>query len=190
MNGRKYKFIDLFAGAGGLSEGFIAQGEFTPIAHVEMNKYASETLKTRACYYYLAENGMLNIYRNYLTRQITREQLYASVPGGLLGTIINREISTDSIHEIFETIDGIIKTYDLGEIDLIVGGPPCQAYSLMGRAVDAKNMQKDPRNYLYKQYVKFLNHYRPKAFVFENVPYALRRIRHVMNRNQLCIAQP
>lgn len=170
MNDRKYNFIDLFAGAGGLSEGFIAQGDFTPIAHVEMNKYASETLKTRACYYYLAENGMLNIYRSYLTRQITREQLYASVPGGLLGTIINREISTDSIQEIFETIDGIIKTYDLGEIDLIVGGPPCQAYSLMGRAVDAKNMQKDPRNYLYKQYVKFLNHYRPKAFVFENVP--------------------
>lgn len=53
---------------------------------------------------------------------------------------------------------------------MIIGGPPCQAYSLMGRAVDAKNMQKDPRNYLYKQYIKFLNHYRPKAFVFENVP--------------------
>ena len=91
MNDRKYNFIDLFAGAGGLSEGFIAQGNFVPIAHVEMNKYASETLKTRACYYYLAENNLLSVYRNYLTGQITREQLYASVPFGLLNTIINKK---------------------------------------------------------------------------------------------------
>lgn len=170
MDDRKYNFIDLFAGAGGLSEGFIAQGNFAPIAHVEMNKYASETLKTRACYYYLAENNLLSVYRNYLMGQITREQLYASVPVSLLNTIINKEISSNSIHEIFETIDGIVNAHNLGEIDLIVGGPPCQAYSLMGRAVDAKNMRKDPRNYLYKQYVKFLKHYKPKAFVFENVP--------------------
>ena len=170
MDVRKYNFIDLFAGAGGLSEGFIAQGNFAPIAHVEMNKYASETLKTRACYYYLAENNLLSVYRNYLMGQITREQLYASVPVSLLNTIINKEISSNSIHEIFETIDGIVNAHNLGEIDLIVGGPPCQAYSLMGRAVDAKNMRKDPRNYLYKQYVKFLKHYKPKAFVFENVP--------------------
>ena len=127
MNDRKYNFIDLFAGAGGLSEGFIAQGDFVPVAHVEMNKYASDTLKTRACYYCLAENNMLNVYRNYLAGHITREQLYASVPVGLLDTIINKEISSNSIHGIFETIDGIINAHDLGEIDLIVGGPPCQA---------------------------------------------------------------
>lgn len=47
MNDRKYNFIDLFAGAGGLSEGFISQGDYVPVAHVEMNRYASETLKTR-----------------------------------------------------------------------------------------------------------------------------------------------
>ena len=48
MNDRKYKFIDLFAGAGGLSEGFVAQGSFIPVAHVEMNQHAAETLKTRS----------------------------------------------------------------------------------------------------------------------------------------------
>ena len=170
MNDRKYNFIDLFAGAGGLSEGFISQGDYVPVAHVEMNRYASETLKTRACYYYLDENNMLDIYHDYLTGQISRDQLYASVPDGLLDTIINKEISSSNINEIFGAIDEIVNTHTLGEIDLIIGGPPCQAYSLMGRAVDAKNMQKDPRNYLYKQYIKFLNHYRPKAFVFENVP--------------------
>ena len=153
-----------------MSEGFISQGDYVPVAHVEMNRYASETLKTRACYYYLDENNMLDIYHDYLTGQINRDQLYASVPDGLLDTIINKEISSSNINEIFGTIDEIVNTHALGEIDLIIGGPPCQAYSLMGRAVDAKNMQKDPRNYLYKQYIKFLNHYRPKAFVFENVP--------------------
>ena len=64
MNSIKYNFIDLFAGAGGLSEGFVSQGNYVPVAHVEMNKYASETLKTRACYYYLLENDKLDIYRD------------------------------------------------------------------------------------------------------------------------------
>lgn len=49
---KQLSFIDLFAGAGGLSEGFI-QGGFTPVAHVEMNPYACQTLETRAAYHYL-----------------------------------------------------------------------------------------------------------------------------------------
>ncbi len=170
MNHRKYKFIDLFAGAGGLSEGFVAHGEFVPIAHVEMNKDAADTIKTRSCYYYLKENNQYSIYRKYLKAEITREQLYNSVPAGLLDSVINSEISSANVGDIFAIIDDIIEAHELGEIDLIIGGPPCQAYSLMGRAVDAKNMRRDPRNYLYKQYIKFINHYRPRAFVFENVP--------------------
>lgn len=170
MNNRKYKFIDLFAGAGGLSEGFVAQGNFLPVAHVEMNKYAADTLKTRACFYYLQENNNLHIYQAYIQGHITRDELYAHVPQGLLDTIINKEISSETVPSIFEYIDNLITQHNLGEIDIIIGGPPCQAYSLMGRAVDAKHMTKDPRNYLYKQYIKFLVHYQPKAFVFENVP--------------------
>lgn len=170
MNERKYKFIDLFAGAGGLSEGFVAQGLFVPVAHVEMNRYATDTLKTRSCYYYLNENGQGAVYKKYLKGRITRDELYHSVPEGLLDTIITEEISSNTIDNLFETIDAIISEHEMGDIDIIIGGPPCQAYSLLGRAVDAKNMKKDPRNYLYKHYIKFLNHYRPKAFVFENVP--------------------
>lgn len=170
MNDRKYNFIDLFAGAGGLSEGFVAQGNFMPIAHVEMNKYAAETLKTRACYYYLCENNRIDVYNSYLKGKISKEELYAAVPERLLETIINKEISSNSINDIFNSIDRILIAHNLENVDLIIGGPPCQAYSLMGRAVDANNMQKDPRNYLYKQYIKFLTHYKPKAFVFENVP--------------------
>lgn len=170
MNDRNWKFIDLFAGAGGLSEGFVAQGAFVPVAHVEMNNYASDTLKTRACYYYLKENNGKNIYRRYLKGLITRQELYESVPSGLLDTIINCEISSKNIKDIFATIDNIMNEHGFENIDLIIGGPPCQAYSLMGRAVDSNGMRNDPRNFLYIEYIKFLKHYKPKAFVFENVP--------------------
>ena len=78
-------------------------------------------------------------------------------------------------------------------MDVIVGGPPCQAYSLVGRAQSSHMevpMAEDPRNYLYKLYARFLKRYQPRMFVFENVIYALQHIRHIMNRNQLCIAPP
>ena len=53
---KPYSFIDLFAGAGGLSEGFLQAG-FRPVAHVEMNEYAAKTLETRSAYYYLKNSG-------------------------------------------------------------------------------------------------------------------------------------
>lgn len=170
MNDRKFRFIDLFAGAGGLSEGFVMDGNFLPLAHVEMNKDACDTLRTRSCYYYLKENNKLDIYSDYQQGLIAKETLYRYVPDGLIQTVINSEISENSISEIFSTIDSIIKTEKNGELDLIIGGPPCQAYSLVGRAVSSNNMETDPRNFLYKQYVKFLKHFKPKMFIFENVP--------------------
>lgn len=58
-----YNFIDLFAGAGGLSEGFLQAG-FRPIAHVEMNEFAAKTLETRSAYYYLKGTDNLALYKN------------------------------------------------------------------------------------------------------------------------------
>lgn len=162
-------FIDLFAGAGGLSEGFIRQG-FEPVAHIEMDVYAAQTLKTRAAYHYLKENGRLEVYHRYLTNQITREELYGEVDPRVLKTVLNREISDESIDEIFETIDESLNNQTTTSVDVLIGGPPCQAYSLVGRARDPYNKEHDPRNYLYRQYVKFLVKYKPKLFVFENVP--------------------
>ena len=57
-------YIDLFAGAGGLSEGFMQSG-FEPVAHVEMNEYAAKTLQTRIAYFYLKEQGKLDSYYKY-----------------------------------------------------------------------------------------------------------------------------
>ena len=55
-------------------------------------------------------------------------------------------------------------------VDLIIGGPPCQAYSIAGRAQSPTKMQDDYRNYLFESYAKVVDHFKPKLFVFENVP--------------------
>lgn len=162
-------FIDLFSGAGGLSEGFFNHS-FNPIAHVEMNTYASETLKTRSCYYYLKKTKQLDVYRDYLKGTITKEELYDYVPEEVIHTVINSEISDKTYKNIFHEIDAIMEENGVTHVDVIIGGPPCQAYSLVGRASDPNGMENDPRNDLYIQYARFLNKYKPKMFVFENVP--------------------
>lgn len=164
-------FIDLFAGAGGLSEGFIQAG-FSPVAHVEMNPSAAQTLETRAAYYYLQRNQQLDIYWRYLKGQLTRDEFLKHIPVSILKTIICKTMSEKSLEEIFKTIDGIIKIKGIPAVDVIVGGPPCQAYSLVGRAQSSHMkvpMSEDPRNELYKLYAKCLYHYKPRMFVFENV---------------------
>ena len=100
-------YIDLFAGAGGLSEGF-SQAHFESIAHVEMNSDAAYTLKTRACYRYLKDNNKLSIYYDYLRKRISRDELYSYVPDKVFEKIINEKISDNSIHDIFNRIDCII----------------------------------------------------------------------------------
>jgi DNA (cytosine-5)-methyltransferase 1 len=165
----KYNFIDLFAGAGGLSEGFLSCG-FSPVAHVEMNPEACLTLKTRASYYYLRKKNKLELYNSYLKGKISRKKLYSYVPSDILGTVINRAMSKESMHELYKDISPLMEKQKIQNIDLIVGGPPCQAYSLVGRATKADNMEDDPRNYLYKLYCRVLKKYQPEMFVFENVP--------------------
>lgn len=135
MSKRKYTFIDLFAGCGGLSEGFYRQG-FKALAHVEIDHWACETLRTRMKYY-----G----YKDY-------EQ-----------EVIEHDITSD---DILERIDNAVNGRT---IDIIIGGPPCQAYSTAGRVRNGKKMASDPRNYLFESYVKILEYYSPKFFVFENV---------------------
>lgn len=162
---KKLNYIDLFAGAGGLSEGFIRAG-FNPIAHVEMNKDACDTLKTRAAYHWLKENEQSEVYYQYLKSETKKkEELWEKVPENIINSVINTEISKETLPDIFNQIDS--KLHE-NKIDLIVGGPPCQAYSVAGRA--RKDMSDDPRNTLYKYYVEFLKKYQPKMFVFENVP--------------------
>jgi len=159
------KYIDLFAGAGGLSEGFIREG-FQAIAHVEMDKDACDTLKTRLAYHYLSQNNKLDIYKAYLKNEITRDVLWGNIPEPIMKSVINEEITGETISGIFNNID---KQLDGHKVDLIIGGPPCQAYSLVGRSRDPNRMKGDKRNFLFRYYAEFLIKYKPKYFVFENV---------------------
>lgn len=162
---KKIRFLDLFAGAGGLSEGFIQAG-YIPIAHVESDRAACFTLKTRMAYHWLNDNSKEEVYRDYLTGRITRDELYKTIPKNIINSVINSKISRESLHDTFKKIDVMLNG---GKLDLIIGGPPCQAYSLVGRSRDSKRMVGDERNYLYKLYAEFLKKYQPKFFVFENV---------------------
>jgi DNA (cytosine-5)-methyltransferase 1 len=163
---KELNYIDLFAGAGGLSEGFIRAG-FKSIAHVEMNKDACDTLRTRSAFHWLKENNK-KVYYDYLKLDNkVKTDLWNEVPDNVIDSVINKEISDNTREEIFKLIDEKLENK---KVDLIIGGPPCQAYSVVGRARDPKNMEDDPRNHLYKYYVKFLEKYNPSMFVFENVP--------------------
>lgn len=135
MTQKQYTFIDLFAGCGGLSEGFYRQG-FEALAHVEINHWACETLRTRM--------------RHYGYKNVEEE-------------VIEHDITAD---DIIDRLDNAIKGRS---VDIIIGGPPCQAYSTAGRVRDGKRMATDSRNYLFESYVRILEHYSPKFFVFENV---------------------
>lgn len=135
MTRKKYTFIDLFAGCGGLSEGFYRQG-FEALAHVEINHWACETLRTRM--------------RHYGYKNVEEE-------------VIEHDITAD---DIIDRLDNAIKGRS---VDIIIGGPPCQAYSTAGRVRDGKRMATDSRNYLFESYVRILEYYSPKFFVFENV---------------------
>lgn len=165
---RKLNFIDLFAGAGGLSEGFIRAG-YIPLAHIEMDKYACDTLRTRAAFHWLKDNENLGVYKKYLYEKKEKEdgsKLWKQVPPEVINTVIQATIGEKTIDGIFENVDKLIGEQN---VDIIIGGPPCQAYSIAGRARMGKAVEQDPRNELYKFYVKFLERYKPKMFVFENV---------------------
>lgn len=155
--------IDLFSGAGGLTEGFRSQ-QYKILGHVEKEKAACETLKLREVYYYLKKKNKLGLYNDFLNSKTSIEDLLKHVPQEKLNKILNFEISQENIHSIFSFFD------DLGEnVDGIIGGPPCQAYSTIGRARNASKKSSDERIYLYKFYIHFLNKYQPKFFIFENV---------------------
>ena len=177
----KLNYIDLFAGAGGLSEGFIREG-FHPVAHVEMDKFATDTLKTRLVFHHLSEMKNLKPYCAYLKKGIDRDTLWDSVPDELMQSVINEAICDSTIQQIFSTIDEHL----VGEkIDVIIGGPPCQAFSIAGRSRDPKRMKWDRRKSLYRYYAEFLKRYKPKVFVFENVPGLLKDVNSTYLKSML-----
>lgn len=160
-------YLDLFAGASALSEGFRRAG-FTPIAHIEKDRDACFTIKTRTAYHYLKEHDSLKNYFKYISGKISRDSLYSRIPDHVIGSVINAEISKDSIDSLCFKVRSRLRAAGEKKVDLIIGGPPCQPYSLLGR--HRESMIRDERNFLYVPYGKFLKKFKPRAFIFENVP--------------------
>ncbi|MDN5104672.1 DNA cytosine methyltransferase [Aliarcobacter butzleri] len=160
--------LDLFSGAGGLSEGFWRQ-DCTFVGHVEADENACNTLKTRTAYWNLKKENKLDLYYQYLKQEISRDKLWNLANIDILKDVINKEIGEKTYCNIKERIKENLKDKNLSNVDVIIGGPPCQAYSIMGRASLGEKVKNDPRNQLFKYYVNFLEDFKPKMFVFENV---------------------
>lgn len=145
----KINVIDLFAGCGGLTDGFLQTGKYNTLAAVDWEFPTVNTLKNRLSKkwgYDLSKNNIL-----HFDIQRTDELLYGYM---------------DSEYGISEGLASIVNN---SNVDVVVGGPPCQAYSIAGRVRDKNGMHDDYRNYLFESYVKMVDHFEPKVFVFENV---------------------
>lgn len=152
MKRSKIRSIDLFAGCGGLMDGFEQSGFFDTIAAVEWEKAPCRNLENRLRSKWKYSDAAERVLRFDIQRT---DELF-------VGWNDDAEYG-DSVG-----LDKLIN--EAGGIDVIIGGPPCQAYSIAGRVRDEFGMKNDYRNYLFESYIKVLKRYKPKAFVFENVP--------------------
>lgn len=156
-------FIDLFAGCGGLSEGFLSSGGYNALAHIEWEMPMVNTLRNRLVtkWGHSSEDAKKRVIR--FDVQKTDELFF-----GNWSDDSRKLYESDNDSSVSQNgLDSIIAN---DEVDIIIGGPPCQAYSLAGRAQDPHSMKNDYRNYLFESFVKIVDHYKPKLFVFENVP--------------------
>ena len=156
-----YTFIDLFAGCGGLSEGFMESGHFRGLAHIEWEFPMVQTLRNR-----LVQKW------NESAEQAEKRVILFDIQR--TDELLNGDWSQESIdlygkYNSTETQHGLKQLINEESVDLIIGGPPCQAYSIHGRATDKNSMQDDYRNYLFESFVKVVDDIKPKAFIFENV---------------------
>lgn len=166
-----YKMIDLFAGCGGLEDGFLQSGKYEDIAAVEWLQPQVKTLINRL----ETKWGITDAKERVMCFDIQREkELFNGWKDDSKAP--SREILPNGKVSRYKTGpygDGKGLDYFVnaaGGIDIIIGGPPCQAYSVAGRIRDENGMRDDYRNYLFEHYLSVVNRYQPKVFVFENVP--------------------
>lgn len=145
----RVKTIDLFAGCGGLTEGFAQTGLYETLACVEWEAAQCKNLTKRLLEKWRITDAAQRVIRFDIQR--TDELLNGF---------------SDPDYGESKGLDELVS----GNLDLVIGGPPCQAYSIAGRIRDEHGMKNDYRNYLFESYLRVVEHFQPKAFVFENVP--------------------
>jgi len=175
----KFKTIDLFAGPGGLAEGFSTLrhddgSRIFPIAiSVEKEPSAFATLRLRAFFRQFGEPP--RGYYEYIAGRITRDDLIALHPAEWREAVHETEMLELGTPEAKAIIDKRLNQLsdDSNTEFVVIGGPPCQAYSLVGRArnrgIADYEAEKDHRHFLYQEYIRILEKIRPAAFVMENV---------------------
>jgi DNA (cytosine-5)-methyltransferase 1 len=176
--------VDLFAGCGGISEGFHQAG-FGTLAQVEMNESACRTLRTRQIFFELKGRHKLSIYNEYVKGNISLEQIYSDFPDirdAVSHRVLEVTLSDESIQSVIQRIEKSVDFHNPPHsINVFLGGPPCQPYSIINRAwvkKDLKDRKKDilkrdeieKKNFLYRHYLELLRHFQPDVFVYENVP--------------------
>ena len=170
----KIPVIDLFAGPGGLSEGFWRTEKYDIRLSIEKNTWAHETLKLRSFFHEFPRSHAPSDYYQLLAGSITPDELYSHHPAEAqvaesaawlaeLGSPPYEALVDKRISSALEDVPD--------RRWVLIGGPPCQAYSLVGRARrhSDPDFEKDPRHTLYRHYLKIIADYQPMAFVMENV---------------------
>ncbi|MCO8068832.1 MULTISPECIES: DNA cytosine methyltransferase [Acinetobacter] len=189
--------IDLFSGPGGLGEGFASYIDdnnkypFKIGMSVEKDPHAHLTLTTRAFYRLAKQHGCLDNYYQYLNSKISRDDLFKSHKE--IYELASQETlkGPSELGKDNEHIHARVKelTENHAGPKILIGGPPCQAYSLAGRSRNAGNKnyvaEEDHRHFLYKEYLKVLSIAKPDVFVMENV----RGILTAKVENQLIFPQ-
>jgi len=175
------KVVDIFAGAGGLGEGFSTftneQGEklFKVVLSAEMDAHAAKTLRTRAFFHQFPLGKAPDSYYAYVRGEVlqpwtedTREQWEAACSEAHQLTLGEGE-HDDRLDQLLSEKIGTNSTAPW----VLVGGPPCQAFSLAGRSrnVGIKDYDpaKDHRHFLYRHYLHIVSKYQPAVFILENV---------------------
>ena len=174
------KIVDLFAGPGGLGEGFASVGPnhapvFKIAVSVEKEASAHKTLTLRAFTREFKNRILPSEYYQYLRGEITKDYLIASYPkewvaacNETLGGPVALGEDNKLIHSKISKSLG-----DNKEPWVLIGGPPCQAYSLAGRARNSASKgyvpAEDGRHFLYKEYLQIISKFEPTVFVMENV---------------------
>lgn len=175
-----YAVVDLFAGPGGLAEGFSAVIDekgckpFRLVLSVEMEKSAHATLQLRSFLRQFA-NGYPDEYYAFLndnTEEPDWPRLYPGEWASAEREALNLTLGKPEDDAVLDTrLDELREAH--GDRLVVIGGPPCQAYSLVGRArnrgIAGYTAEADPKHRLYEQYVRILGKLRPAAFVMENV---------------------
>ena len=178
--------IDLFAGPGGLGEGFSAiknaDGDpaFKVVLSIEKDPVAHDTLRLRSFFRQFRRRDVPEEYYDYLRGKIDQRQLYARFPRQAMNADAeswNAELGNYRTLSASTIDQRIARGLDGAEDWVLIGGPPCQAYSVAGRSrvipVDRRegtqNYEKDKRHFLYKAYLRIIAEHAPPVFVMENV---------------------